>query len=184
MNEGTAILNSKDSSDPKAAEELLKLVYDELRRLAAFKMAQQAPGQTLQATALVHEAWLRLVKSQNDSFKNRAHFFSAAAEAMRHILIDRARRKQCKRHGGEMHKVDLDEFEIAAPAADDQLVAVNEALTRLAKAHPAQAEVVKLRYFVGLTNEEVAELLGISVSTVKNYWNFSRAWLFGEIEGK
>jgi RNA polymerase sigma factor (TIGR02999 family) len=184
MNEATAILTSLDGSDPKSAEELLKFVYDGLRRLAAFKMAQQAPGQTLQATALVHEAWLKLVHSQNASFKNRAHFFSAAAEAMRHILIDRARRKQTKRHGGDLHKVDLEEFEIAAPAADDQLLAVNEALTKLASAHPAQAEVVKLRYFAGLTNEEVAQLLGISVSTVKNYWNFSRAWLFSEIEGK
>jgi RNA polymerase sigma factor (TIGR02999 family) len=184
MSPDTYILNSLDAGDPKAAEELLKLVYQELRRLAAFKMAQQPPGQTLQPTALVHEAWLKIGHSQNFSFKNRAHFFSAAAEAMRCILIDRARRKQTQRHGGGTAKVEFDEFEIAAPAPDDQLVAVNDALTTLAAAHPMQAEVVKLRYFVGLTNEDVAALMGISVSTVKNYWNFARAWLFSEIRGE
>ena len=183
MSEVISSLSSLDAGSPKAAEELLQLVYHELRRLAAFKMAQQAPGQTLQATALVHEAWLKLSRGQNSSFKDRAHFFSAAAEAMRCILIDRARRKQTRRHGGGTARLELDEFEIAAPAPDDQLVVVNDALTRLAAAHPAQAEVVKLRYFVGLTNEEVAQLLGLSVSTVKNYWNFSRAWLFSEIRG-
>lgn len=184
MNNPPEVLNECGADDAKAGEELLALVYDELRRLAASKMARQPAGQTLQATALVHEAWLKIAGSHNSSFKNRTHFFSAAAEAMRHILIDRARRKQSRRHGGEMKRVEFDDFEIVAPAADDQLLGLDEALTKFGASHPAQAQVVKLRYFVGLTNEEVAQLMGISVSTVKNYWNFSRAWLFSEIEGR
>jgi len=185
MGDVTLLLTDVEQGDPTAAEKLLELVYEELRRLAAFKMAQQAPGQTLQPTALVHEAWLRLVGNADPAFKNRAHFFSAAAEAMRHILIDRARRKQTERHGGRFHRVELEEFQLAAPIQDDdQLLAVNEALDELTRKHPRQAEVVKLRYFAGLTNEEVSQLLGISVSTVKNYWNFCRAWLFTAIEGK
>jgi RNA polymerase sigma factor (TIGR02999 family) len=179
-----AILNAVEGGDAKAADELLKLVYDELRRLAAFKMAQQAPGQTLQATALVHEAWLKLVGTENPTFKNRTHFFSAAAEAMRHILIDRARRKQTQRHGGRFERVEFDEFEIAAPSPDDQMLAIHESLEKFAVAYPLQAEVVKLRYFAGMTNEEVAQLLSISVRSVNNYWDFARAWLFEEIEGK
>ena len=181
MGEATRILSAIESGNPTAAEDLLPLVYAELRKLAALRLAQEKPGQTLQATALVHEAWLKLAGGGNNSFKDRTHFFSAAAEAMRHILIDRARRKQARRHGGGMQKVDFDDIDIAAPAANEQLVAMDEALTKMTASHPAQAEVVKLRYFVGLTNEEVAELLGISISTVKNYWNFSRAWLFNEI---
>ena len=177
-------MNALEYSDPKAADQLLEIVYDELRRLAAFKMAQQAPGQTLQPTALVHEAWLRLVASGGSTFKDRKHFFSAAAEAMRHILIDRSRRKQTRRHGGQFEHVDLEEFELAAPSPDDQLLAVHETLDKFALKYPRQAEVVKLRYFAGMTNEEVSELLEISVSTAKNDWNFSRAWLFNEIEGK
>jgi RNA polymerase sigma factor (TIGR02999 family) len=185
MSDVTLLLTDVEQGDPTAAERLLELVYEELRRLAAFKMAQQAPGQTLQPTALVHEAWLRLVGNTEPAFKNRAHFFSAAAEAMRHILIDRARRKQTERHGGHFHRVELEEFQLAAPIQDDdQLLAVNEALDELTRKHPRQAEVVKLRYFAGLTNEEVSQLLGISVSTVKNYWNFCRAWLFTAIAGK
>ena len=179
-----AILNAVEGGDAKAADELLKLVYDELRRLAAFKMAQQAPGQTLQATALVHEAWLKLVGTENPTFKNRTHFFSAAAEAMRHILIDRARRKQTQRHGGRFERVEFDEFEIAAPSPDDQMLAIHESLEKFAVAYPLQAEVVKLRYFAGMTNEEVAQLLSISVRSVNNYWDFARAWLFEELEGK
>jgi RNA polymerase sigma factor (TIGR02999 family) len=163
---------------------LLVIVYDELRRLAASKLAQESPGQTLQPTALVHDAWLRLVGDQTPSFKDRAHFFRAAAEAMRHILIDRARRKKTRRHGGDYRRVDFEEFDLAAPSADDQLLAVNEALDKLALEHPVQSELVKLRYFAGLTNEEVSEVLGISVSTAKNYWTFSRAWLLNEIEGQ
>lgn len=177
----TSMLAAVQHGDPKAADQLLELVYDELRRLAIFKMAQQAPGQTLQPTALVHEAWLRLIGSQNSTFKDRRHFLCAAAEAMRHILIDRARRKQTQRHGGQLERVDLDEFELAAPCPDDQLLAVHETFDKFVLKHPIHAEVVRLRYFIGMTNEEVSELLGISVSTVKNYWNFSRAWLFNEI---
>jgi len=184
MGDATLLLAAVEQGSPKAAEELLNLVYEELRRLAAFKMAQQAPGQTLQPTALVHEAWLRLVGAQNPTFKNRSHFFSAAAEAMRHILIDRARRKQTQRHGGGFERVDLDNVALAAPSTDDQLLAVHETLDQFALKYPLQAELVKLRYFAGMTNEEVAQLLGISISTAKNYWNFSRGWLFNEIQSK
>jgi RNA polymerase sigma factor (TIGR02999 family) len=184
MSDATAMLAAVDRGEPNAASELLKLVYEELRRLAAFKMAQQPPGQTLQATALVHEAWLKLVGAENPTFKNRSHFFSAAAEAMRHILIDRARRKQTQRHGGRFERVEFDEFEIAAPSPDDQMLAIHESLEKFAVAYPLQAEVVKLRYFAGMTNEEVAQLLSISVRSVNNYWDFARAWLFEEIEGK
>lgn len=179
----TVLLNALEKGSPKAAEELLELVYQELRRLAAHRMAQEAPGQTLQPTALVHEAWLRLIGSQNPSFANRAHFFSAAAEAMRRVLIDRARRRNTRRHGGEYQRVDLSKCDLAAPQADDELLAVNEAMEKLATAHPVQAEVVKLRYFGGRTNEEVAQILDISLSTVKNYWAFARAWLLDEIKG-
>ena len=182
MSEATLLLTAVEQGDPKAAERLLELVYEELRRLAASKMAREAPGQTLQPTALVHEAWLRLVGSQNPRFENRAHFFSAAAEAMRRILIERARHKLRIRHGGCLERVDLDGLDLAAPAEDEQLVAVHEALNNLAKDHPVQAEVVKLRYFVGMTNEETAEVLGVSIATVKNYWTFARTWIFNEIK--
>lgn len=184
MSDATLLLTAVEQGDPLASEKLLDLVYHELRRLAAFKMSQQAAGQTLQPTALVHEAWLRLVGAHNPTFKNRSHFFSAAAEAMRHILIDRARRKQTQRHGGGFERVDLDNVALAAPSTDDQLLAVNEALDKFALQHPLQAELVKLRYFAGMTNEEVAQLLEISISTAKNYWNFSRGWLFNEIQSK
>ena len=181
MSDATVMLAAIQAGDSKAAEELLVLVYDELRRLATSKLAQVTPGQTLQPTALVHEAWLRLVGGQNRSFNDRGHFFRACAEAMRHILIDRARRKQSKRHGGGYRRVDFEVLDLAAPCADDHLLAVNEALDKLALAHPVQAELVKLRYFAGLTNEEVAEVLGISVTTAKNYRKFSRAWLLNEM---
>ena len=184
MSDVTSILGAVENGDAKAGDQLLELVYDELRRLAAFKMAQQAPGQTLQPTALVHEAWLRLVGSQNFTFKDRRHFFNTAAEVMRHILIDRARRKQTERHGGRLAREDFDGIELAAPSPDDQLLAVHELVDKFAQKYPLQAEVVKLRYFTGMTLEEVSQLLGISVSTAKNYWNFSRAWLFKEIEGQ
>ncbi|HTA29469.1 MAG TPA: ECF-type sigma factor, partial [Candidatus Cybelea sp.] len=172
MSEATLLLTAVEQGDPKAPEKLLELLYEELRRLAASKMANEAPGQTLQPTALVHEAWLRLVGAQNPKFENRAHFFSAAAEAMRRILIDRARRKLRIRHGGSLERVDVEGRDLAAPADDEQLLAVHEALVTLARDHPLQAEVVKLRYFVGMTNEEIAEVLGVSVATVKNYWTF------------
>jgi RNA polymerase sigma factor (TIGR02999 family) len=172
-----------ERGDPKAADKLLELVYQELRQLATRKMAQEPPGQTLQPTALLHEAWLRLVGPENPSFENRAHFFSAAAEAMRRILIERARRRRTRRHGGEYQRVDLAECDLIAPQADEELLAVNEALEKLARKHPVQAEVVKLRYFGGRTIEEVAQILDISVATVKNYWSFARAWLLQEIKG-
>jgi RNA polymerase sigma factor (TIGR02999 family) len=182
--DATVMLAAIEAGDPKAAEELLVIVYDELRRLAASKLAREASDQTLQPTALVHEAWLRLAGNQKPSFKDRTHFFRASAEAMRHILIDRARRKKTKRHGGDYRRVDFEDFDLAAPSSDDQLIAVNEALDKLAITHPTQAELVKLRYFAGLTNEEISQVMGISVSTVKNCWTFSRAWLLNEIESQ
>jgi RNA polymerase sigma factor (TIGR02999 family) len=184
MGDATVMLAAIAEGDRGAAEQLLVLVYDELRRLAASKLAHEAPGQTLQPTALVHEAWLRLVGDQNPSFKDRTHFFRACGEAMRRILIDRARRKKTQRHGGGFQRVgfDFEDFDVAAPSADDQLLAMNAALDKFALEHPVQADLVKLRYFAGLTNDEVAEVLGVSLSTVKNYWAFSRAWLLNEIE--
>jgi RNA polymerase sigma factor (TIGR02999 family) len=184
MGDATLMLAAIERGDPKAADQLLTLVYEELRRLATYKLSQESSNQTLQPTALVHEAWLRLVGDRNPSFNDRAHFFRAAAEAMRHILIDRARRKQTEKHGGTYEHVDLDGLELAAPDEDQQLLAVHDALDKLAIEHPVQAELVKLRYFVGMTNEEIAQVLAISVSTAKNYWNFSRAWLMHEMEGE
>ena len=184
MSDATVMLAAIKAGDSKAAEELLVLVYDELRRLAASKLAYEAPGQTLQPTALVHEVWLRLVGDKSPSFKDRQHFFRTCAEAMRRILIDRARRKDAVRHGGGYQRVDFEGIDLAAPGVDDQLLGVNEALDKFAVEHPVQAELVKLRYFAGLTNEEVSEVLGISVSTAKNYWTFSRAWLLNEIQGE
>ena len=182
MNDATVMLAAIEAGDPTAAEQFLVLVYDELRRLAASELAGEAPGQTLQPTALVHEAWLNLVGDRSPSFKDRTHFFRASAEAMRHILIDRARRKKTVRHGGTHRRIDFEDFDVASHSADDQVLAINEALDKLATEHPVQAEVVKLRYFGGLTNAEVADVVGVSVTTVKNYWAFSRAWLLSEIE--
>jgi len=182
LSDVTRILESIEHGDPKAADELLPLVYGELRKLAASRMANEAPNQTLQPTALVHEAWLRLVGNDNPQFANRAHFFSAAAEAMRHILIDKARRKRAQRHGGGQQRVEMEALDVAAPCDDDELLAVNEALDKLAASHALQAEVVKLRYFVGMTNVEAAQALGLSERTVKNYWTHARAWLFREIK--
>jgi len=177
----TRIMEAAQKGDPTAADQLLPLVYEELRRLAAHKMAHEMAGQTLQPTALVHEAWLRLVGDENKKWDGRAHFFGAAAEAMRRILIERARRKRAARHGGGQQRVDLQEMDLASPSSDDQLLAINEALDKLASQHKAEAELVKLRYFVGMTNEEAAEALGISVRTAKYYWTHARAWLFREI---
>lgn len=179
----TRILEAARQGDPKASEELLPLVYEELRRLAAHRMANEAAGQTLQPTALVHEAWLRLVGSEGQAqFQNRSHFFAAAAEAMRRILIDRARRKRAARHGGGQQRVEIQEEDIASATDDDQLFDVSEALDKLAVEHQAEAELVKLRYFVGMTNDEAAEALGISPRTAKYYWTHARAWLFREIK--
>jgi RNA polymerase sigma factor (TIGR02999 family) len=181
MSEVTHILTAIEQGDAKATDELLPLVYHELRRLAAHKMAGESSGHTLQPTALVHEAWLKLVDSPAQSWQNRAHFFGAAAEAMRRILIDRARRKRRQRRGSGAEHVDADELELASPAPDDQLLALNDALDRFAALEPQQAELVKLRYFVGLKIEEAAEILGISEATAKRWWAYARAWLFNEL---
>lgn len=184
MSEATVMLAAIERGDSQAAESLLNLVYDELRRLAAYKLSKESPNQTLQPTALVHEAWLKLVGGEARKFENRSHFFAAAAEAMRRILVDRARRRLTQRHGGGYQRVELEENNLVAPDEDDQLLAVSDTLEKLAREYPAQAQVVKLRYFAGMTNEETAQLLGLSVSTVKNYWAFARAWLFHEIKGE
>ena len=168
----------------KAAQELLPLVYQELRRLAAQKMAGQAPGHTLQPTALVHEVWLRLAGKQPALFNGRTHFFAAAGEAMRHILIDAARRKKALRHGGGQVRVDVEEVTIATASDDDELLAVHELLDKLAAEDPHKAELTKLRYFVGMTFEEAAEALGISVATAKRHWAYARAWIYQEIQAR
>ena len=182
MSDVTQILNAVDRGDAKAADELLPLVYAELRRLAAAKMAHEAPGHTLQPTALVHEAWLRLVGDAAPKFENRAHFFGAAAEAMRRILVESARRKQREKRGGGAEHVDVAELEIAAPLGNaEESLAIHEVLDRLAAHDARKAEVVKLRYFVGFSFEETAEVLGISVPTAKRDWAYARAWLHQEI---
>jgi RNA polymerase sigma factor (TIGR02999 family) len=179
MSDITRILHSIEQGDPKAADELLPLLYAELRRLAAAKMAREQPGHTLQATALVHEAWLRL---GDGVFANRAHFFAAASEAMRRILIERARRKHREKRGSGAEHVDVDDLEIAAPLGnEEESLMVDEALDRLASHDARKAEVVKLRYFVGFSFEETAEVLGISVPTAKREWAYARAWLHQEI---
>ena len=182
VSEVTRILTALEQGDARSTDELLPIVYHELRRMAAHKMASEPAGHTLQPTALVHEAWLKLVDTPNQSWQNRAHFFGAAAEAMRRILIDRARRKGRQRRGSGAEHLDADALEIASPAPDDQLLALNEALDRFAALEPQQAELVKLRYFVGLKIEEAAEVLGISEATAKRWWAYARAWLFEEIQ--
>ncbi len=181
MSDVTQILHAIENGDAKAADELLPLVYEELRKLAAYKMANESPNQTLQPTALVHEAWLRLTGREKVQWNGRAHFFAAAAEAMRRILIDNARRKLALRHGGGQQRVDILEHDIAASTDDEQLLAINEALEKLAAKDTQKAELVKLRFFVGLTIEEAADILGISVPTAKRYWTYARAWLQAEI---
>jgi RNA polymerase sigma factor (TIGR02999 family) len=178
----TRILEAIHRGDPKAADELLPLVYDELRKLAAHKMANEAPGQTLQPTALVHEAWLRLAGNDHPQFEGRTHFFSAAAEAMRRILIGNARRKQRLKRGGQMERVNIDEVELPSPMPDDELLALDDALVRLTAFDSRAAEVVKLCFFVGLTQEQAARELGLSVSTVERLWAFARAWLFQAVQ--
>jgi RNA polymerase sigma factor (TIGR02999 family) len=182
MSDVTRILQSMESGDATAADELLPLVYGELRKLAAAKMANESPGQTLQPTALVHEAWLRLTGNENIKWNGRAHFFGAAAEAMRRILIDNARRKQAMRHGGGKQRVDLEDIEIAAPAKEDELLAINDALEELGTVDKSKAELVKLHYFVGLTMEDCAGVLGISVPTAQRWWKFARAWLYQKVQ--
>jgi RNA polymerase sigma factor (TIGR02999 family) len=184
MNEITQVLERIQQGEPSAAAALLPLVYEELRRLAAQKMAQEKPDQTLQPTALVHEAYLRLVGVQpGQRWDGRGHFFAAAAEAMRRILVENARRKKAVKHGGGRRRLDLDAIGEATPQADDDLVAIDEALTRLAALDPVKADLVKLRYFAGLTIEACAEALGISCATAKRYWAYSRVWLFEQVSG-
>lgn len=179
--EVTRILSAIQNGNAHAAKELLPLVYDELRRLAASKLAREHPGQTLQPTALVHEAWLRLGGEENKVWNGRPHFFGAAAEAMRRILIENARRKRTLRHGGGQRRLDVQEIEIAADGVNDDLLEVNAALERFAAQDQPKAELVKLRYFTGLTIDEAAEILGVSAPTAKRWWAYARAWLHKDI---
>jgi RNA polymerase sigma factor (TIGR02999 family) len=181
MREVTRILTAIEQGDARAADELLPLVYQELRQLAAQRMKQEKPGQTLQATALVHEAYLRLVGAEDQNWDGRTHFFAAAAEAMRRILIDNARRKKSLKHGGDRRRIDLEDADLAIEAPSDNLIALDEALTKLAEKAPAVAELVKLRYFAGLTVEQAAEIQGISRRTAGSHWAWARAWLHREI---
>jgi RNA polymerase sigma factor (TIGR02999 family) len=184
MNEVTRILSAVEGGDPNAAKQLLPLVYEELRKLAARKMAQEAPGQTLQPTALVHEAYLRLVGGERGlRWEGRGHFFSAAAEAMRRILVENARRKHRLCHGGAMQQVELAEDLLATQGPPDDVLAVNEALEQLATADPSTAELVKLVYFAGLTMEQAAETLGLAIRTAYRNWAYARAWLFRRLNG-
>jgi len=179
MHEVTRILSAIEQGDPQAAEQLLPLVYEELRKLAAQKLAQEAPGQTLQATALVHEAYIRLVDvNQVQRWDSRGHFFSAAAEAMRRILVESARRRRSGKHGGQLRRLDLDAAQpLAEPPADD-LIALDEALEQLAREDPVKAELVKLRCFAGLSHQEAAEVLGIARATADRYWAYAKSWLY------
>jgi RNA polymerase sigma factor (TIGR02999 family) len=184
MNEATRILSAIEEGDPHAAEHLLPLVYDELRKLAARRLAQEKPGQTLQATALVHEAYLRLVDAEQvANWDSRGHFFAAAAEAMRRILVDNARRKRTEKHGGNHHRLDLDDVDLAADVPSADVLALDEALKKLEAGEPVKAELVKLRYFAGLSIDDAARALGISPATAKRHWVYARAWLFRAIEG-
>src|SRR5204862_1040978 len=183
MSEVTRILSAIEQGDPSAAEQLLPLVYDELRKLAAQRVAQEKAGQTFQATALVHEAYLRLVNAdQIQHWSGRGHFFAAAAEAMRRILVENARRKGRVRHGGGLRRVDLLDADVAAAPTDDQILLLDEALTRLADVRPQAAELVKLRFFSGLTEEEAAPMLGLSPRSARRLWAFARAWLRRDME--
>jgi RNA polymerase sigma factor (TIGR02999 family) len=181
MSDVTRILTAIEQGDPSAAEQLLPLVYDELRQLAAHKLAQEKPGQTLQPTALVHEAYLRLVGT-DQPFTSRGHFFAAAAEAMRRILIDHARRKQTTKRGGGAERQPLEDVAAAEPA--EELLALDEALHKLAALDPLKAKVVELRYFAGLTGDQAATVLGIAPSTADRHWAFARAWLQAEVRGR
>ena len=185
MSEVTRILSAIEEGDPHAAEQLLPLVYDELRKLAAAKLAQEKPGQTLEATALVHEAYVRLVGTPSEDaareWEGRAHFFAAAAEAMRRILVEKARRKRRPKHGGRLARVDIELANIASPIPDEDLLALDEAMTRLAAEEPIRAQLVQLRFYAGLSNEQAAKVQGISGVTAKRYWRYARAWLHREV---
>ena len=182
MSAVTQVLAAIEQGDANAADELLPLVYEALRKLAAYKMANEASGHTLQPTALVHEAWLRLVGNESQKWDGRAHFFAAAAEAMRRILVDSARRKRRLKHGGQLQRVDMDEVELPLPMPSDELLALDEALDRLATVDSRAVEVVKLCFFVGLTQELAAKELGFSLATAERLWSFARAWLFQEMQ--
>ena len=183
MNDVTRILSAIEQGDPKAAERLLPLVYDELRKLAARRLCHEKPGQTLQATALVHEAYLRLVDAgRGPDWDSRGHFFAAAAEAMRRILIDDTRRKRTEKHGGRHRRLDLDDVDPAGDVPSADLLALDEALRKLEAAEPVKAELVKLRYFAGLSIDDAARALGIAPATAKRHWVYARAWLFREME--
>jgi len=181
MNDVTQILNAIRAGDAEAADQLLPIVYDELRRLAARKLAHEAPGQTLQATALVNEVCLRLLGAQHSNWENRGHFFAAAAEAMRRILIDRARRKLRIRHGGQRQRVELQDIHLVYELPSDDLMALDEALQRLEAEDRTKAELLKLRFFTGLSSAQAAQVLGISKATADRYWTYARAWLYHEI---
>jgi RNA polymerase sigma factor (TIGR02999 family) len=181
MSDVTRILTAIEQGDARAADELLPLVYQELRHLAAQKISREPPGQTLQATALVHEAYIKLVGAEAQDFSGRTHFFAAAAEAMRRILIDNARRKQRLKHGGGQHKIDLDDVEPAVEAPSDDLIALDEALEKLAGMDKVKADLVKLRYFAGLSLEQAAGLLDLPERTAKRYWAHARAWLYKRV---
>ena len=184
MSDVTHILNAIERGDAKAADELLPLVYEELRLLAAQKLSHESPGHTLQATALVHEAYIRLVGSEAQGWRSRTYFFGAAAEAMRRILVENARRKRRLKRGGDRLRVELQDDDLPTEDRSDDLVALDEALTELAKTDPAKAELVKLRYFAGLTMEQAADVLGISPATAKRQWVYARAWLYGRIRSR
>jgi RNA polymerase sigma factor (TIGR02999 family) len=184
MSDVTRILSAIEGGDPRAADELIPLVYEELRLLAAQKLARESPGQTLQATALVHEAYMRLVGSESQNWDSRGHFFAAAAEAMRRILVDNARRKKSLKHGGDQKRVDLGEAILAdhSNVSSDYLITLDKALTKFAEEDSQKADLVKLRYFAGLTIEQTAKALGISEATAKRHWTYARAWLVREID--
>ena len=184
MSDVTQILHQIENGDPSAAEDLLPMIYEELRKLAAAKLAHEKPGQTLQATALVHEAYLRLVDvDKAQRWDSRRHFFSAAAESMRRILVENARRKKQLKRGGGLHRTPLDDIEIESPASQLDLIALDEALKRLIDEDPKKAELVQLRFFAGLSHEEAADILGISTITAKRYWRYARVWLHRQMEG-
>ena len=183
MNDVTRLLSAIEHGDPRASEELLPLVYKELRRLAKQGLAREKPGQTLQATALVHEAYLRLVGGEEaQGWNSRGHFFAAAAEAMRRILVENARRKRAEKHGGRLQRQDLDGIDIAALAPSEDLLVLDEALTKLEAEEPVKAQLVKLRYFAGLTEEDAAKALGISYTSAQRYWHYAKVWLLAELQ--
>jgi RNA polymerase sigma factor (TIGR02999 family) len=178
MSDVTRLLHAIDRGEPQAAKELLPLIYDELRKLAAAKMAQEPPGQTLQATALVHEAYLKLASESQQQWRNRSQFFAVASETMRRILVDRARRRRSLKRGGHYQRTEVDWVALPVPADDEVVLKVHEALDALAAEDPAKAEVVKLKFFVGLTNGEIASLMNLNEKTVRRHWSFAKAWLF------